>query len=116
MGMSEKQVFYDWSGGMESSAMLVIDRERIRETNAIVRFADTGRQFPELYESKAQIEQLLDLEIVTVESTMDFDTFLFERGGMLRKGMNDCSRRMKRSNLSRHMNTFPRPYEINLGF
>jgi hypothetical protein len=109
-------IFYDWSGGMESSAMLVIDRERIRETGAIVRFADTGRQFPELYESKAQIEQILDLQIVTVEQAMDFDTYLFERGGMLRKGMNDCSRRMKRSNLSRHMNTFERPYEVNIGF
>ena len=109
-------IFYDWSGGMESSAMLVIDRERIRETGAIVRFADTGKQFPELYESKAQIERILGLEIVTVERAMDFDAFLFERGGMLRKGMNDCSRRMKRSNLSRHMHSFPRPYEVNIGF
>ncbi len=109
-------IFYDWSGGMESSAMLVIDRERIRETGAIVRFADTGKQFPELYESKKQIEQLLGLEIFTVERAMDFNTYLFERGGMLRKGMNDCSRRMKRSNLSRHMHSFPRPYEVNIGF
>jgi len=41
-------IFYDWSGGMESSAMLVIDRERIRETGAIVRLADTGKYIPEL--------------------------------------------------------------------
>lgn len=109
-------IFYDWSGGMESSAMLVVDRERIRETEAIVRFADTGKQFPELYESKSEIGRILDLEIVTVPRRIDFDTYLFERGGMLRKGANDCSRKMKRANLSRHMRSFERPYEVNLGF
>lgn len=110
------QVFYNWSGGMESSAMLVIDQERIREMDARVRFADTGKQFPELYQSKAQIEQILGLTIHTVERRIDFDTYLFERGGMIRKGTNDCSRRMKRANLSRDMNKFIRPYEVNLGF
>lgn len=109
-------IFYDWSGGMESSAMLVIDRERIRETGAVVRLADTGKYIPEFYESKRQIEQLLQLEIVTVPRRIDFDTYLFERGGMIRKGTNDCSRKMKRSNLSRHMKTFSKPWEVNLGF
>lgn len=109
-------VFYNWSGGMESSAMLVIDRERIRKTEAIVRFADTGKQFPELYESKAQIERLLGLEIFTVPRRIDFDTYLLGRGGMIRKGTNDCSKKMKRSNLSRHMRSFERPYEVNIGF
>jgi len=109
-------VFYDFSGGMESAAMLVIERDRIRRAEAIVRFADTGKQFPEMAESIKQIETLLDLSIVTVPRRITFDEFLFERGGMLRKGMTDCSRRMKRSNLARHVKTFPRPYEINLGF
>lgn len=109
-------VFYSFSGGMESAAMLVIERERIRETGAIVHFADTGKQFPEVADSIRQIERLLGLSIVTVPRRITFDEFLFERGGMLRKGMTDCSRRMKRSNLARHIKTFPRPYEVNLGF
>jgi Phosphoadenosine phosphosulfate reductase family len=109
-------IFYDWSGGMESSAMLVVDRERIRETGAIVRFADTGKYIDELYQSKAQIEQILDLQIVTVPRRIDFDTYLFERGGMIRKGTTDCSKKMKRSNLSRHMKTFAKPWEVNIGF
>jgi len=108
--------FYDWSGGMESSAMLVIDRQRIADTNAIVRWIDTGKQFPEMYESKAQIEQILDVEIISVPRRITFEEYLFERGGMLRKGMNDCSRRMKRGNLARHMKTFERPYEVNVGY
>lgn len=110
------QVFYDWSGGMESSAMLVVDRERIRETGAIVRWADTGKQFPEMAQSKAQIESILGIEIVTVPRRITFDEYLFERGGMIRKGTNDCSKKMKRSNLSRHMRTFEKPWEVNLGF
>lgn len=114
--MSDTTIFYDFSGGMESAAMLVIDRERVRDTRAIVRFADTGKHFPEMASSLHQIERLLDLSIVTVPRRITFDEFLFERGGMLRKGMNDCSRRMKRSNLSRHMQGYPRPYEVNLGY
>ncbi len=109
-------IFYDWSGGMESSAMLVLEIDRIRELGAMVRWADTGKHFPEMFASKAQIEQVLGIEIVTVPQRITFDEYLFERGGMLRKGMNDCSRRMKRGNLARHMKSFARPYEINLGY
>lgn len=108
--------FYDFSGGMESAAMLVVDRERIRAEGAIVDFADTGKQFPEMADSIAQIEDALDLRIITVPRRITFDEFLFERGGMLRKGMNDCSRRMKRSNLARFHQSHDKPWEINLGF
>lgn len=109
-------IFYNWSGGMESSAVLTLEIDRIRSESACVRWADTGKHFPEMYESKKQIETLLGIEIVTVPQRIDFDTYLFERGGMIRKGANDCSRKMKRSNLSRHMKTFAPPYEVNLGF
>ena len=109
-------IFYDFSGGMESAAMLVVDLDRIRETGAVVRWANTGKQFPEMAASIRQIEERLDLKIVEVPRRITFEEFLFERGGMLRKGMNDCSRRMKRANLMAHMRTFPKPWEVNLGF
>lgn len=109
-------VFFNWSGGMESSAMLAIEAERIHSLDAQVIFADTGKQFPELYESKRQIESNLGIEIVTVPRRITFEEFLFERGGMIRKGTTDCSRRMKRTNLGRYMKTFARPYEVNLGY
>ncbi len=108
--------FYNFSGGMESAAMLVVDRERIRIENAVVRWADTGKQFPEMAESIRQIEDTLGIQIVTVPRRITFDEFLFEKGGMIRKGTTDCSRRMKRGNLSRHLKDFPKPWEINLGF
>jgi hypothetical protein len=109
-------VFYDFSGGMESASMLVVDRQRIRDTGAIVRIADTGKQFPEMPASIQQIEAALDLQIVRVPPRITFEQFLFERGGLIRKGTVDCSKRMKRANLTRHMKTHPRPYEVNLGF
>lgn len=96
--------------------MLVVDRERIQARGAIVRFADTGKQFPEMGASIEQIQSIVGLQIVTVPKRITFDEFLFGRGGMLRKGLNDCSRRMKRSNLSRHAKAFTQPWEINLGF
>ncbi len=108
--------FYDFSGGMESAAMLVVDRERIRETSAIVRWADTGKQFPEMASSISQIESLLQIEIARIPPRIGFDDFLFNRGGMVRKGTNDCSRRMKRANLAHHAKRFTKSWEINLGF
>lgn len=109
-------IFYDLSGGMESAAMLVLERERILDLHACVRIADTGKQFPEMAASLAQIGSVLDINIVTVTPRITFEEFLFERGGMIRKGTTDCSRRMKRGNLMRHLKQFPRPYEVNLGF
>lgn len=112
----KRTVFYNFSGGMESAAMLVIERQRIGELLACVRMADTGKQFPEAAASRQQIESALGLSIVVIPPRITFDQFLFERGGMIRKGTTDCSRRMKRANLMRHMKQFPPPYEVNLGF
>jgi hypothetical protein len=109
-------IFYDLSGGMESAAMLVLERERILDLDACVRIADTGKQFPEMAASLAQIGSALEINIVTVPRRISFDEFLFEKGGMVRKGTTDCSRRMKRGNLMRHLKMFPKPYEVNLGF
>ena len=96
--------------------MLALDIDRIRSTNARVRWADTGKHFPEMYQSKEQIERILGIEIYTVARRIDFDTYLHERGGMIRKGTNDCSRKMKRSNLARDMKLYDRPYEVNIGY
>lgn len=108
--------FYNFSGGMESAAMIAIERDYIKQRGAVICFADTGKQFPEMPASIKQIAALIGIEIVTVPRRITFDEYLFERGGMLRKGTNDCSRRMKRSNLARYMKTFPPPYEVSLGF
>lgn len=109
-------VLYDFSGGMESAAMIAVERERILSTGAIVRLAHTGMQIPEFDLSLVQVSEQMGLPIVVVPRRITFEEFLFERGGMVRKGTTDCSRRMKRGNLKRHMLTFPKPYEINLGF
>lgn len=109
-------VFYNFSGGMESAAMICLERERIRSTGAVVRWADTGKNFPEMESSLQQIETILGLPIVRIAPRITFEEFLFERGGMIRKGTTDCSRRMKRGNLNAHLKTFAPPYEVNLGF
>lgn len=126
-------IFYDFSGGMESAAMLALERDRIVDLNCCVRWADTGKQFPEMADSIREIERNLGIRIYTVPRRITFDEFLFDKGGMVRKGTTDCSRRMKRANLMAHMKTFPKPckwnntlrggkggfedaHEVNLGF
>jgi 3'-phosphoadenosine 5'-phosphosulfate sulfotransferase (PAPS reductase)/FAD synthetase len=108
--------FYNFSGGMESAAMLVAERERLLLPGVCVRHADTGKQVPEAKASREQIASILGINIIVVPRRITFDEFLFEKGGMIRKGTTDCSRRMKRSNLKRHMLGFPKPWTVNLGF
>jgi 3'-phosphoadenosine 5'-phosphosulfate sulfotransferase (PAPS reductase)/FAD synthetase len=109
-------IFYDFSGGMESAAMLALEKERIRAVGAVVRWADTGKQFPEMAASMQEIKAITGLKIHRIPPRITFDEFLFDKGGMIRKGTNDCSRRMKRGNLNDDLKVFFRPYEINLGF
>lgn len=84
--------FYDWSGGMESSAMLIVDRERIKDTAAVVRWVNTGKQFPEMLASKRQIERLLDLEIVTVPLRIRFSKRVAEYRAAEKAGAYSVSR------------------------
>lgn len=107
---------YNFSGGMESAAMIYLCRDHIISARAHVTWADTGKQFPEMYESIAQIESICGFQVTRLTPSMTFDEFLFEKGGMLRQGYTDCSRRMKRKALRDHANSLPRPQKIALGF
>ena len=107
---------YNFSGGMESAAMIYLCREEIRTSKAHVVRANTGKQFPEMAQSIAQIEGISGLTITQLLPSMTFDEFLFKRGGMLRQGYTDCSRRMKRRALREHANSLPLPLRIALGF
>ncbi len=107
---------YNFSGGMESAAMVFLSRDHIRDSGAIVTWANTGKQFQEMAASIAQIESICGLSIVRLSPPMTFDQFLFERGGMLRQGYTDCSRRMKRKALRDHANSQPKPHRIALGY
>jgi len=108
--------FWNLSLGLESSAMVWICRDEIKESHGTVVFADTGKQFPEAYASLYQIERLTNLHINIVKQDYSFNQFLLERGGMLKQGFTDCSRRMKRSVLRRFHSEWPYPWEINLGY
>ncbi len=109
-------IIYNLSGGMESTAMIYLCREEIQRTKAHVAWADTGKQFPEMAASIAQIESICGLTVTRLQPSMTFDEFLYERGGMLRQGYTDCSRRMKRRALREHANSLPRPQAIALGY
>lgn len=105
---------YNFSGGMESAAMIYLCREEAAKQHVV--WADTGKQLPEMADSIAQIESICGFSILRLQPSMTFDEFLFERGGMLRQGYTDCSRRMKRRALREHANSLPRPQRIALGY
>lgn len=107
---------FDFSGGMESAAMVYLCRDEIKASGAIVRWANTGKQFPEMVDSIAQIESICGFSIVQLQPYITFDQYLFERGGMLREGYSDCSRRMKRKALREHANDLPFPQRIAIGY
>ncbi len=108
--------FWNYSVGMESTAMLWLCRDEIKACGGIVVLAHTGKQFPEFEESIAQVSEITGLHIHIARQDFTFDEFLFERGGMLRQGYTDCSRRMKRVVLKRFHEQYPQPWEINLGY
>ena len=107
--------FWNLSLGLESSAMVWVCRDEIKKSGIVV-FADTGKQFPEAYQSLKQIEEITGIQIQIVRQDYSFDDFLLKRGGMLRQGFTDCSRRMKRSVLKRFHSQWPYPWEISLGY
>lgn len=82
----------------------------------MVVFADTGKQFPEAYQSLKQIESITGIQIQMVRQEYSFDDYLLNRGGMLRQGFTDCSRRMKGTVLKKFHAQFAYPWEINLGY
>jgi len=114
--MASEIRFWNFSGGMESAAMVWVCHAEIKAVGGVVVFADTGKQFPEAYKSLEQIQEITGLRFSVVRQSYSFDEFLLERGGMLRQGYTDCSRRMKRVVLKRAHLEYPYPWEINLGF
>jgi len=95
--------------------MIWLCRDEIKDAGVVV-FADTGKQFPEAYESLKQIEAITGIQINIVRQDYSFDDYLLKYGGMLKQGFTDCSRRMKRSVLKKFHSQFIYPWEINLGY
>ena len=108
---------YNFSGGMESSAMVYLFRDEIQEQGGIVCWADTGKQFPEMDGSIRQIEKACGFRIVRLQPYITFDEYLFgPLKGILRSGIPRCSQEMKRKALSKHAASLPLPQRIALGF
>lgn len=85
--MIAAQVFYDWSGGMESSAMLVVERDRIRGENNCKFAAHARADIPyllDLLDKKDEtIKQLREAEwIVTALRAPRDQQFVIVHGGI----------------------------------
>lgn len=70
-----------WSGGKDSTAMLLLMIERDMPIDAVL-FADTGMEFPEMYEHRRQVDAYLfrtrGMHITTLRHPKGFEWLMFE--------------------------------------
>ena len=85
MGNMEKETVVCFSGGKDSTAMLLRMIELGEKIDHII-FSDTGFEYPELYEYIKQIERLISRKITIVKSKKPFDEWMF---GNLTRGANE---------------------------
>jgi len=85
--MTKETIILNFSGGKDSTAMLLRMIELGEHIDYIV-FADTGFEFPILYEYIKQIEKLIDREITILRPSKSFDDWRF---GKMTKGKNKGS-------------------------
>lgn len=74
-----------FSGGKDSTAMLLLMLERGEPIHSVVAF-DTGWEFPPMYDHWKLVEQKTGLKITILRPEQPFDYWLFDRPIVARKG------------------------------
>lgn len=66
-----------FSGGKDSTAMLLLMLEKGMPVDEIV-FCDTGKEFPQMYNHIAKVEEYIDRKITVIKPPKSFDYWMFE--------------------------------------
>lgn len=83
--LNDQQNVVSFSGGKDSTAMLLMMLERGEPIHSVV-FFDTGWEFPEMHDHVAQVEAYIGIEIVKLKPKRPFTYWMFEREVIARKG------------------------------
>ena len=78
MGGIDIRHIVSFSGGKDSTAMLLMMVERNMQVDDIV-FADTGMEFPEMYEYIAKVESHIKRKITRVKSEKSWDDYFYSK-------------------------------------
>lgn len=82
-----KNNIVSFSGGKDSTAMLLMMLERGEDIHSVV-FFDTGWEFPQMHDHIARVEEYAGIEIVKLKPEKSFDYWVLDRPVVGRKGKN----------------------------
>lgn len=126
-----KLVVVSFSGGKDSTAMLLKMLERGEQVDVIL-FCDTGLEFPQLYDHISKVEQKIHRKVTTVKSSEDFE-YMFaykpvrrkpnaansKKYGMERRGygwagpkLRWCTEKLKNQPREQYLRTLREKYEV----
>lgn len=100
-----------FSGGKDSTAMLLMLLERCYQVDEIV-FCDTGKEFPDMYKHIEQVEGYINMPITKLQPEKGFEYWMFEHvkkngdvgyGWPLFKGARWCTKELKRRPLQKYL-------------
>lgn len=116
-GMSVEKHIVSFSGGKDSTALLLRMIEDGMRVDEII-FADTGMEFPEMYEHIVKVEDYIGMEITKVKPTHDHLHYMFHH--VKTKGKNKgksgymwmdfrnrwCTTLLKKQPISKHLKQY----------
>jgi len=120
MNSSNKKHIVSFSGGKDSTAMLLMMLERGMRVDDIV-FCDTGMEFPAMYRHIAKVEAYIDRKVTVLRAPHTYEYYLGEhikRNGQVGYGHPDfrnrwCTQLLKKSPIYRYMKEFESPIEYH---
>ena len=73
----EKKYIVSFSGGKDSTAMLLLLIENNRPIDEII-FCDTGMEFQDMYEHIEKVKEMIGLPITVLKSDKSFEYYMFD--------------------------------------
>ena len=123
--LREKKYIVSFSGGKDSTAMLLLLIENNRPIDEII-FCDTGMEFQDMYEHIEKVKEMAGLPITVLKSDKSFEYYMFDH--VKTKGKNKgqkgyswpdfrnrwCTQALKKSVISKYLkNKYPKDkYEL----
>lgn len=93
------------SGGKDSAALAVYMKEKYPHITMDYVFTDSGCELPETYEYLDRIQGILNIKIIKIKSTQNFDYWVSYFGGVLPSPSNRwCTRLLKLNPFNKWLN------------
>lgn len=114
MTQKTQKTILSYSGGKDSTALLIEAQRRGLQLDEII-FADTGMEFPEMYQHISEVEDRLGVEITKIHAPLPWNYWMFEhqkksgtvhvRGyGWPMTKLRWCTERMKNGPIQKYIN------------